>query len=80
MEIWKEGSMFIAYIPQLDLSSCGKTVEQARKNIREATEAFLEETQEMGTLTEILEEAGFTFEKEWKAPEPVSFEKMSLSI
>jgi predicted RNase H-like HicB family nuclease len=79
-EVWKEYNMYVAYVPQLDLSSCGKTLEEAKKNIREALEAFLEETKRMGTLQQILEEAGFTFEKEWKAPEIISLEKMRLAL
>ena len=79
-EIWKEADMYVAYVPQLDVSSCGRTVEEAKKNIKEATEAFLEEAQRMGTLQDILEEAGFTFDSEWKAPDIISFEKIRLAL
>ena len=51
---FKEGSMFVAYVPELDLSSCGATDEEARKNIRDAVRGFLETSAEMGTLAEIL--------------------------
>jgi predicted RNase H-like HicB family nuclease len=67
-EIWQEGTMYVAYVPQLDLSSCGHTCEEAKKNIREATEAFVEEAQKMGTLKEILEEAGFALQHDIKVP------------
>ena len=79
-QIWQEEKMYVAYVPQLDLSSCGKTVEEAKKNIREAVEVFLEEAEKMGTIKKILEEAGFSFAKEWKAPEIISFEKMSIAF
>ena len=49
-EVWKEGSLFVSYVPQLDISSCGKTIGAARKNMKEATELFLEEAERMGTL------------------------------
>ena len=79
-EVWKEGDMYVAYIPQLDISSCGTTLEEAKKNIHEATDAFIEETKRMGTLKQVLEEAGFTFDRQWKAPELISFEKMNFAL
>lgn len=78
-EVWKEGDMYVAYIPQLDLSSCGETVDEAKKNIRAATDAFLEEIKRMGTLEQVLEEAGFSFDREWRAPELISFEKVKFA-
>ncbi len=56
---FKEGKMYVAHVPELDLSSCGSTDEEARKNIRDAVRGFLETCAEMGTLEEILEEAGY---------------------
>jgi len=58
-QIWKEGKMYTAYCPELDVASCGTTVAEAQKNLREALEIFIEETAKMGTLEEILEEAGY---------------------
>jgi predicted RNase H-like HicB family nuclease len=40
--------------PKLDLSSCGDTVDAARKNLKTAAQLFLEEAANMGTLEEIL--------------------------
>lgn len=79
-EVWQEGNMYVSYVPQLDLSSCGKTVEEAKKNINKATKLFFQEAKRMGTLDDILEEAGFIFDKLWKAPEIVSFERMQLAF
>ena len=58
-QIWKEGNMYTAYCPELDVGSCGETVAKAQKNLREALEIFIDETARMGTLEEILEEAGY---------------------
>ncbi len=45
-----------------------------------ALEAFLEECEAMGTLQDILEDAGFVKEKEsWILEEPVIKEKIALS-
>jgi predicted RNase H-like HicB family nuclease len=52
---FKEGRTYIAYVPELDLSSCGATVDDARRNIRDAVQGFLETSEEMNTLDEILE-------------------------
>ena len=30
-KIWKEGNMYTAYCPELDVASCGRDVEEARK-------------------------------------------------
>jgi len=58
-ELWKEGNMYVSYCPELDIASCGETVEQAKKNLREVILINLEEAQKMGTLDKLLEEAGF---------------------
>ena len=59
VHIFKEGKTFVAYVPELDLSSCGVTDDEARRNIRDAVEGFLQTSADMGTLKEVLEEAGF---------------------
>lgn len=37
-QIWQEGEMYVAYAPELDISSCGKTSLEARENLHEAVE------------------------------------------
>ena len=81
VHIFKEGGTYVAYVPELDLSSCGVTDDEARRNIREAIEGFLETSAEMGTLNEVLEEAGYQLQGEtWRAPEFVSLDRLTLSI
>jgi predicted RNase H-like HicB family nuclease len=58
-ELWKEGNMYISYCPELDIASCGETVDQAKKNLGEVILINLEEAQQIGTLEELLQEAGF---------------------
>ena len=58
-EIWKEGNMYTAYCPELDVASCGRDVEEARKNLLEVIEIQLEETAKLGTLKAFLEHAGY---------------------
>jgi predicted RNase H-like HicB family nuclease len=70
--IFKEGGSFVAHTPELDVSSCGGTKEKAPKNLKEAVRWFLEEAAKMGTLDQILEEAGLL---PWSMPKlsPVSY-------
>ena len=59
VQVWKEGKAYVAYAPDLDVSSCGDSVREAKSRLREAVELFLQEAARMGTLAEILSEAGF---------------------
>jgi predicted RNase H-like HicB family nuclease len=78
---FKEGRTYIAYVPELDLSSCGATVDDARRNIREAVQGFLETSEEMNTLDEILEEAGYErLGDSWRAPEFVSLDRETVTV
>jgi len=58
-QVWKEGAAYVAYSPELDVSSCGKSLAKARAGLREAVSLFLEECARKGTLEAILAEAGF---------------------
>lgn len=40
--IEREGNGYVALCPELDVASQGDTVDQARSNLREAVELFLE--------------------------------------
>jgi predicted RNase H-like HicB family nuclease len=79
--IFKEVTTFVAYCPELDVSSCGNTIEQARSNLLTAVRLFVEEADKMGTLEDILEESGFTADESggWLPPRIVSTELMNLA-
>lgn len=65
----KEGEKFIAYSPVLDLSTCGDTLEQAKKRFKEATGIFFEETAKKGTLENALLNLGWQrVQKVWQPP------------
>ncbi len=59
IEIFQEGELYVGICPDLDVSSFGETPEAAKQSVQEALEAFFEECEAMGTLTEVLQEAGF---------------------
>ena len=81
VHIFREGDTYVAYVPELDVSSCGASDEEARRNIRDAVRGFVETSRDMGTLGEILEEAGYVLEGDaWRAPEFVSLDRFTTSI
>ena len=81
IEIFKEGDVFVAISPELNVSSFGDTVEEATISLREAMAAFIEECQAMGTLDEVLEEAGFRrINENWEPRRPVLEDHLSLSL
>lgn len=49
------------YCPALDLWSQGDTVAEAKKNIAEAVELFIESCYERGMLNQVLLDCGFKF-------------------
>lgn len=70
---------FIAYTPEVDVSSCGPTEEKARQNLKQAVKIVLEELHKKGALKGFLQEMGFQKEQNnWIAPR-VSFETYSFS-
>ena len=78
---FKEGDTYVAYVPALDISSCGATDDEARRNIRDAVRGFLAASAEMGTLDEILQEAGYEPEGDgWRVPELVSIDRLTMVV
>lgn len=81
IQIWQEGKMYVSYIPDFDVSSCGKSTEEARKNIQEAVELFLEAAKKMGTLNQILKEANFEKHNgSWEGPQFIAIEKRQIAL
>jgi len=81
VEIFKEGDVYVALSPELNVSSFGETIDEAKESIKEAIEAFLEECREMGTLEEVLEESGFLrVENTWQLRRPVAEENFALAV
>jgi len=81
IEVFKESDVYVAVSPELNVSSFGETIEDARMSVKEAIEAFLEECEIMGTLEEVLEESGFSkVNDSWKSRKPVSEEDLALAL
>lgn len=79
--IFEEGKAYVAHSPELDVSSCGKDIDEARRNLKTAVRLFVEEAEKLGTLGDILREAGYqrSTDGTWRSPRIVSTEVMSLS-
>lgn len=54
---------YVAYIPEFDISSCGKSELEAIENAKEALGITFEEIKKKGKLDEFLEESGFSSKK-----------------
>ena len=80
VRIFREGDVYVALCPELELSSFGEDIESAKESFKEALAAFLEECEALGTLEEVLEESGFMkAEDRWVAAEPVLREHLAVS-
>jgi len=81
VQVWKENDIYVAYAPELDVSSCGDSVRQAKTRLREAVCLFLEEASRSGTLEDILSEAGFEKRgKTYQAHRVLAREKVRLAV
>lgn len=81
MQLWKEGPTYIAYAPELDVSSCGRTANQAKAHLRESVSLFLEEAAKRGTLADILTECGFERRgRNLRPPRIIEREKLRIAL
>ena len=80
-QIFREGKMFVAYAPELDVSSCATTEAAAQKNLLEAVRLFLEESEKKGSLDQILKEAGFVRHKQiLVGPRPLTTRRVTVPL
>ncbi|MBM4141278.1 MAG: type II toxin-antitoxin system HicB family antitoxin [Nitrospira sp.] len=54
--VFKENDTYVAYCPELDISSCGSNIEYAKEMLKTAVRLFLDEAEKMGTLEDYLAE------------------------
>jgi len=81
IEIFKEGDVYVALSPELNVSSFGETIEDAKKSIKEAIEVFIEECERLGTLEDVLEESGFSkTNNSWESRRPVAEEDLAFAL
>jgi predicted RNase H-like HicB family nuclease len=82
-QLFREDNQIISYCPQFNVSSFGDTPEEARLSLREAVDLFLEECERMGTLKEVLEEAGYKFDTStqiWRPPTLIESKELEVAV
>lgn len=55
----RQGDWYVAHCPPLDLTTQGRTLAEAKKNLIEASELFIVSCLERGTLDQAFKELGF---------------------
>lgn len=76
LSIFREGKVYIASSPVLDLSTCADTLPSAKARFVEAAEIFFKELAKMGTTEEVLGDLGWQRTANgWQPPEEVAHEK-----
>ena len=81
VQIWKEEKQYIAHAMPLDVMSSGNSPEEAKKALDEALHLFWITAEEMGTLNDILYEAGYEYvDGQWICSHWVSIEKRCMAI
>jgi hypothetical protein len=80
----KEGDMFVAYSPTLDLTTCAPTFDEAKKNLSAAVGIFFDECLKHGTLDRALESLGWQkgtgHLPQWQPPVVVGEESLPLPL
>ncbi len=81
MIVFKEDESYVAYCPELDVSSCGNTVEHAKEMLKTAVRLFVEEAEKIGNLEDILEESKYKKDMSgrWIPPRLIATELVSIS-
>ena len=79
--VFKEDRDYVAYCPELDISSCGDTIEHAKEMLKTAVKLFIEEAEKLGTLEDILSESNYTKDEKgrWIPPELVATDTATIS-
>jgi len=81
VQIWREGTQYVAHAMPLDVMSAGATPDDARRALDEAVGLFLKTAADIGTLEQVLEDSGYEFrEGTWEGPAWIGVERHTLSV
>ena len=53
--IWQEGDDFVSLCPEVGVSSCGSTLEEAKAMLQEAVDLYIENARELDMLDDALD-------------------------
>lgn len=71
---------WVAYCPELDISSCGPSPEKAKAMLNQAMEIVLADAKKRGTLNEYLESVGFSIKRKTITLPKISYEPFYFPI
>jgi predicted RNase H-like HicB family nuclease len=78
---FEEDGAIICHCLPLDISSCGRDLNEARSNIKDAIEGFVESCEGMGTLEEVLNECGFIKSgSDWRSPAVLESDSIDVPL
>ena len=82
IEFWREGGVYLARSPELDMVAQGDSLEEAKGNRLEVAAIQFDEMKELGTLDEFLLEAGYKFKDETVESEKeiIGFDKSFITL
>jgi predicted RNase H-like HicB family nuclease len=77
----REGKQYIAYTPALDLSTAGKSYQEAKERFAEIVDIFFKELISKGTLDSVLSDLGWQHKKQqWQPPVLVGQELQTIKF
>lgn len=81
-EFFEEDGQIIGMAPEINVSSFGANLAEARHSLQEAIELWLEECARMGTLAQVLHESGFrrTTSGEWVRERILAQDTISVGL
>lgn len=71
---------WVAYTPELDIASCGPTIDKAKDNLKETIEIVLKGAVKDGNLKELLIDAGFEIDKSGMKSPSVSLDILNFNL
>jgi predicted RNase H-like HicB family nuclease len=81
VQVWREGTQFVAHAMPLDVASAGPSPAEARSALDEAVQLFLRSARDHGTLAEVLADAGYTLDgARWENPHWIGVEMHSARL
>ena len=82
IEFWREGCIYLARSPELDMVAQGDSLEEAKRNLLEVVAIQFEEMKELGTLDEFLLESGYKSKDEIVESEKeiIGFDKSFVAL
>ena len=81
VQIWRERNHYSSHATPLGVARAGISPQVPRFALKEAILLFLDKAEELGTLNEVLEEAGSELQDaHGRAPERICFEHLSAMV